>query len=325
MPVLRMAPSRAETTTRRTPGISSAGMGAAATASPWRLRLARGGPPGDAAAGGRGRRRRLRGLGPRSGAAAVWRTGAAACRAWLAWGLAGTRGRRLRRRPGRWSAAPPPWTRARKSLPRRGGAARGSEGRMGPSSLEGGGGERERRCEWESARRPCRFRYGFGYGAAGGPGGGGRPASGGRKRQAVRGRAAQISPNCEPGRNASMRGEATPHPSAAAARPDRMRPSKHQGGTGNAGHHPPFGVGHRRRGAGRPGPWPRPRNPAASRAPRAARCGVTPEAGASLRIIRPARFVEPDEVVFRANAQRFQLRFPSIPRPLWWWCPRTTT
>ena len=36
---------------------------------------------------------------------------------------------------------------------------------------------------------------------------------------------------------------------------------------------------------------------------------ATPEAGASLRIIRPARFVEPDEVVFRANAQRFQDRF----------------
>jgi len=29
------------------------------------------------------------------------------------------------------------------------------------------------------------------------------------------------------------------------------------------------------------------------------------EAGASLRIIRPARFVEPDEVIFRQNAQRF--------------------
>ena len=36
---------------------------------------------------------------------------------------------------------------------------------------------------------------------------------------------------------------------------------------------------------------------------------VTPEAGASLRVIRPARFVEPDEVVFRPNAQRFQDRF----------------
>jgi multiple sugar transport system substrate-binding protein len=36
---------------------------------------------------------------------------------------------------------------------------------------------------------------------------------------------------------------------------------------------------------------------------------TAPEAGASLRVIRPARFVEPDEVVFRANAQRFQDRF----------------
>ena len=29
------------------------------------------------------------------------------------------------------------------------------------------------------------------------------------------------------------------------------------------------------------------------------------ESGASLRIMRPARFVEPDEVIFRENAQRF--------------------
>ena len=29
------------------------------------------------------------------------------------------------------------------------------------------------------------------------------------------------------------------------------------------------------------------------------------EPGASLRIIRPSRFVEPDEVIFRQNAQRF--------------------
>lgn len=36
---------------------------------------------------------------------------------------------------------------------------------------------------------------------------------------------------------------------------------------------------------------------------------ATPESGASLRVIRPARFVEPDEVIFRANAQRFQERF----------------
>ena len=33
------------------------------------------------------------------------------------------------------------------------------------------------------------------------------------------------------------------------------------------------------------------------------------ESGASLRIIRPARFVEPDEVIFRQNAQRFTERF----------------
>ncbi|MBX9700835.1 MAG: ABC transporter substrate-binding protein [Acetobacteraceae bacterium] len=33
------------------------------------------------------------------------------------------------------------------------------------------------------------------------------------------------------------------------------------------------------------------------------------ESGASLRIIRPARFVEPDEVIFRENAQRFSQRF----------------
>jgi multiple sugar transport system substrate-binding protein len=36
---------------------------------------------------------------------------------------------------------------------------------------------------------------------------------------------------------------------------------------------------------------------------------ATPEAGATLRVIRPARFVEPDEVIFRQNAQRFQDRF----------------
>ncbi|HYZ33097.1 MAG TPA: extracellular solute-binding protein [Crenalkalicoccus sp.] len=33
------------------------------------------------------------------------------------------------------------------------------------------------------------------------------------------------------------------------------------------------------------------------------------ESGASLRILRPARFVEPDEVIFRENAQRFSQQF----------------
>lgn len=33
------------------------------------------------------------------------------------------------------------------------------------------------------------------------------------------------------------------------------------------------------------------------------------ESGASLRVIRPARFVEPDETYFRANAERFSQRF----------------
>ena len=33
------------------------------------------------------------------------------------------------------------------------------------------------------------------------------------------------------------------------------------------------------------------------------------EPGASLRVIRPARFVEPDEVIFRENAQRFSQKF----------------
>ena len=32
------------------------------------------------------------------------------------------------------------------------------------------------------------------------------------------------------------------------------------------------------------------------------------ETGASLRVIRPARFVEPDEVIFRQNAERFAER-----------------
>ena len=32
---------------------------------------------------------------------------------------------------------------------------------------------------------------------------------------------------------------------------------------------------------------------------------LTPEAGARLRVLRPARFVEPDEVIFNANARRF--------------------
>jgi multiple sugar transport system substrate-binding protein len=33
------------------------------------------------------------------------------------------------------------------------------------------------------------------------------------------------------------------------------------------------------------------------------------ESGASLRVIRPARFIEPDEVIFRENAQRFTQRY----------------
>ena len=33
---------------------------------------------------------------------------------------------------------------------------------------------------------------------------------------------------------------------------------------------------------------------------------LPPENGASLRILRPARFVEPDEVIFRANTAKFQ-------------------
>ncbi len=36
---------------------------------------------------------------------------------------------------------------------------------------------------------------------------------------------------------------------------------------------------------------------------------LPPEQGASLRVIRPARFVEPDEVIFRRNAQAFQDRY----------------
>ena len=36
---------------------------------------------------------------------------------------------------------------------------------------------------------------------------------------------------------------------------------------------------------------------------------LPPEQGASLRIIRPSRFVEPDEVIFRRNAQAFQDRY----------------
>ena len=32
---------------------------------------------------------------------------------------------------------------------------------------------------------------------------------------------------------------------------------------------------------------------------------LTPENGASLRVLRPARFVEPDEVIFRANTEKF--------------------
>ena len=33
---------------------------------------------------------------------------------------------------------------------------------------------------------------------------------------------------------------------------------------------------------------------------------LTPENGATLRILRPARFVEPDETIFRANTAKFQ-------------------
>jgi multiple sugar transport system substrate-binding protein len=36
---------------------------------------------------------------------------------------------------------------------------------------------------------------------------------------------------------------------------------------------------------------------------------LPPEPGANLRVIRPARFVEPDEVIFRRNAQAFQDRY----------------
>jgi multiple sugar transport system substrate-binding protein len=36
---------------------------------------------------------------------------------------------------------------------------------------------------------------------------------------------------------------------------------------------------------------------------------LQPEAGAALRVIRPARFVEPDEVIFRQNTQRFSDRY----------------
>jgi multiple sugar transport system substrate-binding protein len=32
---------------------------------------------------------------------------------------------------------------------------------------------------------------------------------------------------------------------------------------------------------------------------------LTPENGARLRILRPARFVEPDEVIFNANTRKF--------------------
>ncbi|TCZ66191.1 ABC transporter substrate-binding protein [Roseicella aquatilis] len=51
--------------------------------------------------------------------------------------------------------------------------------------------------------------------------------------------------------------------------------------------------------------------PALAQIPRteAGSLNAAPEPGATLRVIRPARFVEPDETVFRANAQRFQDRF----------------
>ena len=178
--------------------------------------------------------------------------------AWLAWALPARAAAASGAVQGEVNSAVA-MTRARVSLPRRGGAAQESEGRMGPSSLEGGWGERERRCRRESARRPGRFRYGFGYGASGGSGGGDCPGSAaGNAGSPWASRSP--SPNCEPDRNASMRGEATPHPFAAAARPDRMRPSMHQGGRGNAGHYPPFGTG-----ASAPRRWlarasPRPRN-----------------------------------------------------------------
>lgn len=46
---------------------------------------------------------------------------------------------------------------------------------------------------------------------------------------------------------------------------------------------------------------------AASQVPRAdASLKLSPESGASLRILRPARFVEPDETIFRANTAKFQ-------------------
>ena len=123
----------------------------------------------------------------------------------------------------------------------------------------------------------------------------------------------RFSPNCERERNASIRGEDGPHPwplprASRRCRGRPTRPSKHREGTGHAGHHPPCGAGTRRHGAGRPGPAMartgrhpahRGRRAAAPRRKPAPRCAI----------IRPARFVEPDEVVFRANAQRFQDRF----------------
>jgi len=46
---------------------------------------------------------------------------------------------------------------------------------------------------------------------------------------------------------------------------------------------------------------------ASAQVPRAdAALKLSPENGASLRILRPARFVEPDEVIFRANTAKFQ-------------------
>ena len=48
-------------------------------------------------------------------------------------------------------------------------------------------------------------------------------------------------------------------------------------------------------------------NTASSQIPRAdASLALKPESGATLRILRPARFVEPDEVIFRANTAKFQ-------------------
>ena len=192
----------------------------------------------------------------------------------------------------------------RKLAAPRGRGARGGETAWGRAPWRGVGGERERRCRRESARWVSLYRYGFGYGSLDGPGGGVRRGGTGNSREVQRASPLDIQiagagPKCIDARGA------TPHPSAAGG----ATPGCGQASVGEEREcrtSPVVGTGHQRRGAGRPG-FAQTAQPGGIPRTEGGALSTRPEAGASLRVIRPRPgFVEPDEVVFRANAQRVQ-------------------